>query len=113
MSPTSQLQRKQNAQTERSSDKLKLAKLKTVDLDLPDEQHFDMCNVTEAIEESGKDELDRVFTEGDAHGVRDVLRNVWHTDLRKQKEQFMADQANNGKRSVYWHSYQFCYQCCS
>lgn len=63
MSPASQLQRKQNAQIERSNDKLKLAKLQTVDLDLLDEQHIDMCNVTEAIEESGKDELDRVFAE--------------------------------------------------
>ena len=73
MSPTSQLRRKQNAQTERSSDKLKLAKLQTVDLDLSDEQHFAICNVTEAIEESGKDELDRVLAEGDARGVGDVL----------------------------------------
>ena len=55
------------------------------------------CNVTEAIEESGKDELDKVFTDGDAHGVGDVLRNVWHTHLRKKKKQFMADQANNDK----------------
>ena len=100
MSPASQLQRKQNAQTERSNDKLKLAKLHIVDLDLSDEQHVDMCNVTEAIEESGKDEITRVFAEGDAHGVGDVLRNVWHTDMRKQKKQFMADQANNGKWSV-------------
>ena len=100
MSPASQLQRKQNAQTERSNDKLKLAKLHIVDLDLSDEQHVDMCNVTEAIEESGKDEITRVFAEGDAHGVGDVLRNVWHTDMRKQKKQFMADQANNDKWSV-------------
>ena len=70
------------------------------DLDLSDEQHVDMCNVTEAIEESGKDEITRVFAEVDAHGVGDVLRNVWHTDMRKQKKQFMADQANNGKWSV-------------
>ena len=75
----------QNTQTERSNDKLKLAKLQIIDLDLSDEQHFDMCNVTEATEESGNDELDRVFAEGDTHGVGDVLRNVWHTDLRKQK----------------------------
>ena len=67
---------------------------------LSDEQHVDMCNVTEAIEESGKDELDRVFAEGDAHGIGDVLRNVWCTDLKKQKKQFMADQANNGKWSL-------------
>ena len=95
MSPASQLQRKQNAQTERSNDKLKLA-----NYILSDEQHVDMCNVTEAIEESGKDEITRVFAGGDAHGVGDVLRNVWHTDMRKQKKQFMADQANNGKWSV-------------
>ena len=56
-----------------------------MDLDLSDEQHVDMCNVTEAIEESGKDELDWVFAEGDVHGVGDMLHNVWHTDLRKQR----------------------------
>ena len=64
---------------------------------LSDEQHVDMCNVTEAIEESGKDELDRVFAERDAHGIGDVLRNI---DLMKQKKQFMADQANNDKCSL-------------
>ena len=72
-----------------------------------------MCNVTEATEESGNDELDRVFAEGDTHRVGDVLCNVCHTDLRKQKKHFMADQANNDKWSVCWHSYQFCYPCYS
>ena len=96
MSPASQLRRKQNAQTERSNDKFKLAKLQTMDLGLSDEQHVEMCNVTEAIEESEKDELDRVFAEVDVHGIGDMLRNVWHTDLRKQKKDFMADRANNG-----------------
>ena len=86
MLPAGQLQRKHNAETERSNDKLKLAKLQTMDLDLTDKQHIEMCNVREAIEESERDELDRVFAEGDAHGVGDMLRNVWHTDLRKQKK---------------------------
>ena len=35
-----------------------------------------MYNVTEAIEESGKDELDRVFAEGDAHGIGDMLSTM-------------------------------------
>ena len=56
---------------------------------MSDEQHFAICNVTEAIEESGKDELDRVLAEGDARGVGDVLCVVWHTELRKEKKQFM------------------------
>ena len=63
---------------------------------MSDEQHVEMCYVTEAIDESEKDELDRVFAEVDVHGVGDMLRNVWHTDLRKEKKDFMADRANNG-----------------
>ena len=45
-----QVRRKQNAQKEKCSDKMKLAKLQTVDLDLLEEQHGDMCEVTQIIE---------------------------------------------------------------
>ena len=40
------------AQTVRSNNKLKSAKLQIMDLDLSDEQHFEICNVTESIKES-------------------------------------------------------------
>ena len=84
-----------------------------MDLDLSDEQHVEMCNVTEAIEESEKDELDRVFAEGDAYGVGDMLHNVWHTDLRKrtlwQIKLTMVSSLCNVTPSLY----QFCYPCCS
>lgn len=47
-----------------------------------------MCNIYYRItaEETGKDGLDnRVFTIGDAHGVGNVLHNIWYTDFRKQQ----------------------------
>ena len=46
-----------------------------MDLDLSDEQHVEMCNVTETIEESEKDQLDRMFEEKDAHGVGNMLEH--------------------------------------
>ena len=72
---------------------MKLAKLQTVHLDLSDEQHL-------ATEKAGKDELDRVFAEEDAHRVAEeaVGRSSYN---------------NNGIWSVYWQSYHFHYSCCS
>lgn len=74
---------------------MKLAKSQIVDLDLFKEQHADMCKVTQILAESDKNELDRIFAEGDTHGVGDVICNVWHSDLRKQQKLFMADQSKN------------------
>ena len=95
MSPASQQKRKLNAKIVRSSDKLKLAIYLVADIELADEQYEDMCRITEIVEEAEKDELDKLFAEGDTHGVGKVLRNVWNTDLRKQQRQFMNDQTTN------------------
>ena len=54
MSPDSQQKRKQNAKIARSSDKLKLAKYQVADIQLADEQHEDMCRITEIVEEAEK-----------------------------------------------------------
>lgn len=63
-----------------------------------------MCRITEIVEEAEKDELDKLFAEGDTHGVGKVLRNAWNTDLRKQQRQFMNDQTTNssGNKSNKW-----------
>ena len=97
MSPASQQKRKQRTQVERSNDKLKLAKCEAAEIDLDDEQHDEMCRVAETIDETGKDELEKLFAEGDAHGVGGVLKNIWETDYRKQRGQFLHDQATNSK----------------
>lgn len=81
---------------ERNNDKIKLSKYENTEVTLADNQHDDMCNVVKTIEEVGEDELEKVFAEGDAHGVGDKIREVWLTDRRQQLEQFNADQARNG-----------------
>ena len=97
MSPASQQKRKQRTQVERSNDKLKLAKYQAVEIELDEEQHDEMCRVAETIDETGREELEKLFAEGDAHGVGGVLQNIWETDYRKQKDQFLHDQATNSK----------------
>ena len=97
MSPASQLKRKQNMISERNNDKIKLRRYENTEVTLADDQHDDMCNVVKTIEEVGKNDLDKVFAEGDSHGVGDKIREVWLTDKRQQSKQFHTDQAKNGK----------------
>ena len=73
---------------ERSNDKLKLAKYQAVERELDEEQHDEMCRVAETIDETGREELEKLFAEGDAHGVGGVLQSIWETDYRKQKTSF-------------------------
>ena len=96
MSPASQLKRKQNAISERSNDKRKLRKYENTEVTLADDQHEDMCNIVKTIEEVSKDDLEKLFAEGDIHGVGDKVREVWCTDRRHQLEQFHEDQTRNG-----------------
>ena len=97
MSPASQLKRKQNVISERNSDKKKLRKYENTEVTLTDDQHEDMCSIVKTIEESSKDDLEKVFADGDIHGVGDKVREVWFTDRRHQLEQFHEDQTKNGK----------------
>ena len=60
-----------------------------------------MCTMVNMIEEVDKDELEKVFADGDAHGVVAQIREVWITDRRQQLDQFKAGQARNSKLSVY------------
>jgi len=101
MSPASQQKRKKRTQVERSNDKLKLAKCRAAELDLSDEQNDDMCNISETIEATQRDELDKLFAEGDAHGVGGVLKNIWEMDRSRQRDQFLRDQATNSKCCIF------------
>jgi len=100
MSPASQAKRKQNSLKERTKDKAKLSKFEKTEVTLDEEQHDEMCNIVNKIEEVGKDELEKVFAEGEAHGVGAQIREVWVTDRRQQMDQFKADQAKNGELSM-------------
>ena len=100
MSPASQQKRKMNATMERGLDKKKLARYENTEITLGDEQHTQMCNVVDAIDRVAVDDLQRIFEEGEAHGVGDKLKEVWTTDKRQQLEQFQRDQAKNGKEII-------------
>ena len=98
MSPASQLKRKQNASMERGIDKRKLAKYENAEITLADEQHTQMCDVMNAIDGEATDELQKIFEEGESHGVGSKLKEIWTTDRRQRIEQFQQDQARNGKQ---------------
>ena len=95
MSPASQAKRKQNVLTERNNDKKKLTKYENTEVTLSDEQHEEMSTIVNKIEEVGKAELEKIFVEGDSHGVGTQVREVWMTDNRQQLSQFKADQEKN------------------
>jgi len=101
MSPASQLKRKQNVLMERNSDKRKLSKYERTEVMVSEEQHEEMTAVVNRIEEISPHELEKVFGEGDAHGVGSQIREIWTTDRREQLERFSEDQARNSKFLKY------------
>ena len=92
MFPSSQAKRKQNILIERGNEKKKLAKYENTKVTLADEQHEEMSTLVNKIEEVGKAELEKIFAEGDGHGVGTQVSEVWMTDKRQQLSQFKTDQ---------------------
>ena len=99
MSPNSRVKRKQNASMERGIAKRKLAKYENTELTLADEQHTQMCDIVNIIDGSVGDDLQKIFEEGETHGVSGKLKEIWMTDRRQNIEQFKQDQARNGKQN--------------
>ena len=98
MSPASQLKRKQNASMEHGNDKKKLARYENTVITLTDEQHTQMCDVMNAIDGEAVDDLQKIFKEGESHGVGSKFKEIWITDRRQNTQQFQQDQARNGKQ---------------
>ena len=94
MSPASQNKRKCHAQSERSNLLRKLEKCSESDVTLNDEQHDEMCAIVESIR---TEELEKILLEGSEHGVGDLMKEIWYTDSKRQKQQFLHDQSKNGK----------------
>ena len=78
-----------------NNDKLKLAKYKSSEVTLSEEQHKDMNAVVNKIEEISKDELGKIFAEGDSHCAGTVIREIWTANRREQLDRFNVDQARN------------------
>ena len=63
-------------------------------MDLDDEQNAEMSSIVEATQ---PDELEKLFDEGDQHGVGDIMKSVWLTDKNHQKMEFNHDQERNSE----------------
>ena len=85
------------AHPKRLKDKPHHHKFEKTEITLSEEQHDEMCTIVNRIEELGKDELEKVFTDGDAHGVGSQIREVWVSNRRQQLDQFKADQTRNSR----------------
>ena len=72
----------------------KLEKCSESDVTLNDEQHDEMCAIVESIR---TEELEKILLEGSEHGVGDLMKEIWYTDSKRQKQQFLHDQSKNGK----------------
>ena len=97
MSPASQQKRKTSAQTERSNMMRKLERYSELDVVLNDDQHEEMCSIVRGISD---EELGKVFLEGSEHGVGELMKKVWYTDSKCQRQQFLHDQSKNGKQGL-------------
>ena len=94
MSPASQQARKRYAQYQRSSSIRKLQKLENSEIVLSDQQNEEMCAVMEATQ---AEDLDKLYEEGDQHGVGSLMKTLWLTDKDRQRSQFFFDQDKNSK----------------
>ena len=53
-----------------------------------------MCAV---VDKMGKDELKKLCDEGEKNGVGSLMKNIWNTDLARQRKEFTQNQASNSK----------------
>lgn len=97
MSPTSQLKRAQSQRIERGKDKRKLQRYEHTELPLDSEQDDEISTVVSTIDQSFSDELEKLYEEGDEHGVGDKLRDVWSVDSKRERSEFKTDQSRNSK----------------
>ena len=64
---------------------------------LDDKQNHELVALIMEIENSGSEQLQAVFSEAEKHGVRSKMESTWHLDVKRNKQQFEADQRRNGK----------------
>jgi len=102
MSPASQAKRKKLAQYERTSNIRKLAKYEANEVTLDDEQNDEMSSVVENI---GDEEVQKLCDEGEKFGIGSIMKDIWTTDLNRQRKEFSHDQASNCKLIYYSRVY--------
>lgn len=53
-----------------------------------------MCSTVERAE---NDDLEKLFKEGNGHGVGELMKEIRFTDKKRQTQQFANDQTANGE----------------
>lgn len=101
MSPTSQAKRAQNQRMERGKDKRKLQQFQNANIPLHCEQDAELNDVVTIINRDFGNDLEKLFEEADKHGVAEKLREVWMTDVQREKTIFNRDQSQNSKLQPY------------
>ena len=71
-----------------SPDKRKLAQYEKTEITLSEEQYTQMCGVMDVVDQVAVDDLQRIFEEGETHGVGNKLKEIWTMDKRQQLESF-------------------------
>ena len=94
MSPLSQKKCKLLAQYERTNSIHKLGKYEESKLVLNEEQNEEMCAIMEAIQ---PEELEKLFENGEQHGIGNLMKNIWFTDKQRQNSESSCDQVCNSK----------------
>jgi hypothetical protein len=104
MSPTSQVERKNNQKQLRQTLKRKLDSYEETEVPLNDEQSDEMNFVVSTIESQFQAELETIFDEGDKCGVGHKLRHSWKTDQQRDSINFNHDQVLNktGNKGNRW-----------
>jgi len=47
-----------------------------------------MCSI---VERTKNDDLEKLFKEGNEHGVWELMKEIWFTDKKRQTQQFTYD----------------------
>ena len=97
MSPASQAKCKKLAQYERTNSIRKLARYEEHEVTLDDDQNEEMRTVMETTKD---EELQRSYDEGEKYGVIGIMKEIWNTDLDRQRTEFSHDQASNSKITI-------------
>ena len=101
MSPDSLAKRKLNQKMLKGNMKRKLNSYEVTEIPLDDEQHEEMESAVATIEENHSSELEKLFLEGDKHGVGSKLRDIWKSDKQREKKEFQEDQLRNSKTEFF------------
>jgi len=56
----------------------------------------------------GGSELQKLYDEGEKYGVAEIMKDIWTTDLDRQRREFSHNQASNSKLIVIACMYLSC-----